>query len=67
MERERLAVTVPEAAEMLGVSRWQAYKLVRTGAIPSVKLGPRSTRILVKDLEEHLRQMSRSCEEGRTA
>lgn len=64
---ERLTVTIPEAAKMLGVSRWQAYKLVRTGAIPSVKLGPRSTRILVKDLEERLRQMSQGGEEGRTA
>lgn len=37
----RLAVSVEEAAEMLGVSRGTAYNLVRTGDIPSLKLGRR--------------------------
>jgi len=38
---ERLTVSVEEAAEMLGVSRGTAYNLVRTGDIPSVRLGRR--------------------------
>jgi excisionase family DNA binding protein len=37
----RLCVTVPEAAEMLTISRNNAYKLVREGVIPSKKLGER--------------------------
>ena len=38
---ERLTVSVPEAAEMLGVSRAHAYALVRSDQIPSLKLGRR--------------------------
>lgn len=37
----RLTVSVEEAAEMLGVSRGTAYNLVRTGDIPSLRLGRR--------------------------
>lgn len=37
----RLTLTVTEAAAALGVSRSTAYKLVRTGEIPSLRLGSR--------------------------
>ena len=37
----RLCVTVPEAAEMLGVSRNFAYQLVREGKLPSIRFGKR--------------------------
>lgn len=39
---ERLTVTVPEAAEMIGVSRAFAYEMVARGELPVVKLGRRS-------------------------
>ena len=35
---EKLAYSVPEVAEMLGVSRASAYNYVRTGLIRSVTL-----------------------------
>ncbi|MFC2063074.1 helix-turn-helix domain-containing protein [Chloroflexota bacterium] len=38
---ERLCVTVPEAAKMLGVSRNFAYELVRQGKLPALELGKR--------------------------
>jgi excisionase family DNA binding protein len=38
---ERLIVTVPEAAQLLGVSRMTAYSAVREGSIPSVRIGRR--------------------------
>ena len=38
---ERLTVTVPEAAQLLGVSRMTAYSAVREGSIPSVRIGRR--------------------------
>ncbi|MEN8614664.1 helix-turn-helix domain-containing protein [Dehalogenimonas sp. THU2] len=38
---KRLCLTVPEAAEMLGISRNHAYELVRQNQLPSVKLGNR--------------------------
>jgi len=37
----RLCVNVPEAAEMLGLSRNFVYKLVREGKLPSIRFGKR--------------------------
>lgn len=39
--RRNLAFSVPEVAEMLGISRASAYTYVRTGIIRSVSLGGR--------------------------
>ena len=38
---ERLVYTVEEAGRLLGVSRTTAYECVRTGQLPSVRLGRR--------------------------
>jgi excisionase family DNA binding protein len=38
---ERLCVTVPEAAKMLGISRNFAYELVRQHKLPVIELGKR--------------------------
>ena len=38
---EQLALTVPQAATLLGVPRFTIYKLVRTGKIRFQKLGKR--------------------------
>ena len=37
----RLCVTVPEAAEMLGISRNFAYQLVKEEKLPSIRFGKR--------------------------
>jgi excisionase family DNA binding protein len=37
----RLTYTVPEVAEMLGISRSTAYECVRRGEIPALKLAGR--------------------------
>jgi len=39
--RDRLTVTVEEAAVMLGISRSLAYELVRRGAVPHLRLSRR--------------------------
>lgn len=41
--RRRPSVSVEEAARALGISRTQAYMGVRTGEIPSVRVGHRYT------------------------
>ena len=41
MENQRLTLTVPEVAEIVGVSRAHAYELIRLGRIPSIRLGRR--------------------------
>jgi excisionase family DNA binding protein len=38
---KRLCIAVPEAAEMLGISRNFAYELVNRGELPYIKLGKR--------------------------
>jgi excisionase family DNA binding protein len=54
----RLAVTVDEAAEMLGVGRATLYKLVMRGEIESFTVG-RARRIAISTLEEYA-QIKRS-------
>ncbi len=39
--KERLTYSVPEVAELLGISRASAYTHVRTGDIPSITIGSR--------------------------
>jgi excisionase family DNA binding protein len=39
--RSRLTYTVPEVAELLGISRSSAYECVRRGEIPALTLGRR--------------------------
>lgn len=41
IEDDRLAVSVEEAARLLGISRDLAYDLVRRSELPSVRLGRR--------------------------
>ena len=41
VENTKLVMTVPEAGERLGVCRVHAYKLVKLGQIPTIKLGRR--------------------------
>ncbi len=52
---ERLAVSVSEAAEMLGVGQATLYQYVRAGLIPHVRIGRRIV-IPLKALEEWMEQ-----------
>jgi len=47
----RLLLTIPEAAQRLGMGRSFVYQLVMRGMIPSIKLG-RARRIPAAALEE---------------
>ena len=38
---EKLAVSVAEAAQMLGIGRSAAYEAARTGQLPTVRIGRR--------------------------
>jgi excisionase family DNA binding protein len=49
----RLLLTIPEAAQALGVSRSILYQLVLTGEVASVKIG-RSRRIPVVAIETYV-------------
>lgn len=42
MDASRATLTIPEAGNILGISRAHAYDLAREGVIPSIKLGRRT-------------------------
>jgi excisionase family DNA binding protein len=49
----RLLLTVPEAAEVLAISRSKLYELLASGAIASIRID-RSRRIPLTALEEYV-------------
>jgi excisionase family DNA binding protein len=51
---ERLVATIPEAARALQVSVPTAYRLVASGMLPTVRLGPRLTRVPLDVLRAQL-------------
>lgn len=52
-EPKKRAVSVPEAAEMIGISVTRAYQLVRCGELPAKQVG-RRWLVPVRKLEEWL-------------
>jgi excisionase family DNA binding protein len=50
-EQARAFVKVEEAAQFLGIGRQQAYAAVRSGEIPSIRIG-KSWRIPVEALKQ---------------
>jgi excisionase family DNA binding protein len=49
-EQTARLVTIKDAAKALSVSRGQVYRLVASGALRVVKLGPQTVRIPAEDL-----------------
>ena len=41
----RILIPLPEAAQRLGISRWQAYKLAHSGRLPTTRLGSRDLHV----------------------
>ncbi len=58
MTNERLLLTVEEAARRLGIGRSLAWRLVRRGDLPSIRLG-RLVRIPGRALEDWIGQETR--------
>jgi excisionase family DNA binding protein len=54
----KLLLRVPEAAESLSVSRAKVYELIRSGALPSVKIDG-SRRIRLEDLRAYVASLGR--------
>ena len=51
-----LTLTVPEVAEVLDIGRNTAYEIVRSGALPSRRIGKRGQiRVLKYDLERYMK------------
>ena len=47
---------VPEAAEYFGVPRSRMYDLIQAGELPAVRIGERSIRVDVREVERFLRE-----------
>ena len=61
---KRLCIKVPEAAEMLRISRNFAYELVRRGELPSIEFGKR--KLIPKiALEKRLEEGANTIKNGR--
>jgi excisionase family DNA binding protein len=45
---------VPEAADLLSISRSRCYELIQRGELPAVRLGERSIRVNRRELERFL-------------
>ena len=52
----KLSVTIPEAAEMIGIGRSSIYKLFDEGKLTPRKMGKR-TLILVEDLKRFVENL----------
>lgn len=52
---DRLAVSIPEAAEAIGVCRAQGYKMVAAGVLPVIAVGRRKL-VPVEGLKEYVKQ-----------
>ena len=59
MDREKVWLRVPEAAELLGLPRTRAYELIQRGELPAVRIGARSIRVNRAELERFLLESRR--------
>jgi len=41
MEHQRKCLSVAEAGEALGISRWSAYQAAKSGQLPTIRIGRR--------------------------
>lgn len=57
--REKEWLTVPDAAELLGIPRTRCYELIQRGELPAVRIGERSIRVNRKELERFLLEQRR--------
>lgn len=60
---ERMAISVSEAAKLLGVSKAKGYELAKMGGFPAVQIGKR-TLVSVKGLERWLEAMTTTSSTG---
>lgn len=60
---EKLAISVPEAAKLLGISNNKMYELARSEGFPAFTVGAR-VLISAKGLDEWVSKQIGDCEDG---
>lgn len=53
---QKRALRVSEAAEALSISRWTLQRAIQAGQVRVVRLGPRSTRVPLEEVERIARE-----------
>ena len=43
-----------DIAEIFGISRSKAYRMMRLGEIPTIKIGEKNLRVRTEDLQEYI-------------
>jgi excisionase family DNA binding protein len=61
--KERVWLTVPEAAEELRIPRTRCYELIQRGELPAIRIGERSIRVNRQELERFLLESRRVVEQ----
>ena len=56
MDEQKLVYTVPEVAKKIGIARGEAYKLARSGRIPTIRIGEKRIIVPVQAFENWLSQ-----------
>jgi excisionase family DNA binding protein len=56
IERGTQLLKIADAAKVLAISRGQLYRLVASGALRVVKLGPQASRVPLEDVERLARE-----------
>jgi excisionase family DNA binding protein len=59
VENEKLWMRVPEAATYFQVPRSRMYDLIQRGQLPAVRIGARTIRVNVRDVERFLAENRR--------
>ena len=58
IERKKLTYSVPEMAQVLGISDFKAYQLVKTQGFPTIRIGKRLL-VSVKGLESWVEEQAK--------
>ena len=53
---DKLAISVPEAAKLLSISKSTAYSLCEQGILPAIRCGQKRLIVPVRALEQFLEQ-----------
>ena len=53
---QKILLNAGQVAEILGISRSKAYRMLRLSEIPTIKIGEKSVRVSNEDLNEYIQK-----------
>ena len=58
MDQFKLLLTIPQVAELLGVSESTVWREIRRGSLKTVRIGHRLRRVLIAELHAYIESRS---------